>query len=271
MSTQALREKLKVQPPELSVPYLNLLIYGEPGAGKTYLAGTALDDKATSPVLLLDVEGGAVTLRSRKSLDVVQVRTIKEVENVNNELYNAKDMHYKTVIIDSLTELQKLDMRTVQQNEYNRTPEKVDIDVPSQRAWGKSGERVRRIITAYKDLPCHVIATCLVGSELDEVNGVMNYYPSLPGKLRGDVPGYFDVVGYLKATSKKVGQDTEIVRTLQVAKTERVVAKDRTGVLGTLIEAPTIPDMWSLIHASNTPSTNGSKAGEVKAADLKPS
>lgn len=253
-----IRTVLKVQTPEEAVPYLNLLVYGEPGAGKTYLAGTALDNKATAPVLFLDVEGGAVTLRKRKNLDVIQIRTMDQIKQVNDEIFKqGANTYYKTIIIDSLTELQKLDMRTVQKSEKLKGGDKVDEDVPSQRAWGKSGERMRRTISAYKDLPCHVIATCLVGTEYDEANGTTSFYPSLPGKLRGDVPGYFDVVGFLKAESKKVGNETVTIRTLQVAKTARVVAKDRTDVLGLVIDDPNIPDMWSLIHAS-------SGNGEVK-------
>lgn len=253
-----IRAVLKVQTPEEAVPYLNFLVYGEPGAGKTWLAGTALDNKLTSPVLLLDVEGGAVTLRKRKDLDVIQIRTMDQIKQVNDEIFKSPGIpYYKTIIIDSLTELQKLDMRTVQKGEKLKNAEKVDEDVPSQRAWGKSGERMRRTITAYRDLPCHIIATCLVGTEYDEANGTTSFYPSLPGKLRGDVPGYFDVVGFLKAESKKQGQKTVTIRTLQVAKTARVVAKDRTGVLGLVIDEPNIPDMWSLIHTS-------SSNGEVK-------
>jgi phage nucleotide-binding protein len=257
-----LRERLNVQTPEEAVPYLNLLVYGEPGAGKTWLGGTACDSPLTGPVLLLDVEGGAVTLRHRKDLDVIKVRSMKEIQTVQNEIFKATDPYYRTVIIDSLTELQKLDMRTVQELEYNKNPDKVDKEVPSQRAWGKSGERMRAIIRDYRDLPVHIIATCLVATEFDEVNGGSNYYPSLPGKLRGDVPGYFDVVGFLKAEEQRVKGESIVTRTLQVAKTRRVIAKDRTSALGNLLTNPTIPDMWDMIHATN-PSN-----GEVAVKDL---
>lgn len=250
--SNALREKLKVKSPEEAIPYLNLLVYGDPGAGKTYLAGTALDHKLTKPVLFIDVEGGVTTLRKRKDLDVIQVRSIKEVIDINNEIIKAGDPYYKTIVLDSLTELQKMDMAWVQEFEYNKLgPEKVDKDIPSQRAWGKSGERMRRIITAYRDLPTHLIATCRLGQEYDDSTGITHFYPALPGKLRADVPGYFDVVGFLKADSKKQGNDTVTIRTLQVGKTARVVAKDRTDSLPLVIEGPNIPDMWNVIHGSN--------------------
>src|SRR4051812_4997929 len=103
----SIRDALNVQSPQEVVPYLNLLIYGEPGAGKTYLAATAQDSEATSPILFLDVEGGTVTIRRRKDVDVVKVRSMQQVEEIHNKLYADTERYYKTVIIDSLTELQK--------------------------------------------------------------------------------------------------------------------------------------------------------------------
>jgi len=239
----AIRTKLDVKSAAELIKYLNLLIYGEPGAGKTKLASTAQDSSDTSPILFLDVEGGTVTLRKRKDIDVVKVRSMAQVEQIHNELFKDPG-YYKSVVLDSLTELQKLDMRTVMQEQYDKKPDTTDIDVPSQREWGKSGERMRKIIRAYRDLPMHTICTCLLGSEHDEANNVYNYFPSLPGKLRGEVPGYFDVVGLLKAVADSSGN---ITRNLQTAKTTRVVAKDRTDSLDALIENPTIPLMWSAI------------------------
>ena len=252
-----LREKLNVKTPQEAVAYLNLLIYGEPGAGKTHLSGTACDSPLTSPALLLDIEGGAVTLRHRSEMDVIQVRSMDQLVKIVNEIDAATDPYWKTVIVDSLTELQKLDMRTVQDGEKLRTPDKVDIDVPSMRAWGKNGERMRRIIRSLRDLECHVICTCLMASDFDEANGVNNFYPMLPGKLRAEAPGYFDVVALLKAEETRVNKEVQVQRILQTAKTRRVIAKDRTSALEAVITNPTIPDMWEAIHASNPNDNDG--------------
>lgn len=245
-----IREKLGVKSPDELIQYLNFLVYGEPGAGKTYLAATAQDHPDMSPLLFLDVEGGTVTIRKRKDVDVVKVRTMQQVEDIHNELYKDNTLYYKTVVIDSITELQKLDMRTVMQQQYDKRPDTTDLDVPSQREWGKSGERIRRIIRAYRDLPLNTITTALMGEAHDDSTNITSYFPSMPGKLRGEIPGYFDVVGLLSSKSeRREGVDT-VVRTLQLAKTLRVVAKDRTASLGSLIENPTIPSMWDVIHAS---------------------
>lgn len=169
-----------------------------------------------------------------------------QIVKVHDKLINDKSGYYKTVVIDSLTELQKLDMRTIMQEQYSRKPDTTDVDVPSQREWGKNGERIRRIVRAFRDLPLNTIMTALAASEKDEGSGVVSFYPMLPGKMRAEVPGYFDIVGYLSAAEERNGE--VIVRRLQLAKTRRVIAKDRTDSLGNLLENPTIPEMWDIIH-----------------------
>lgn len=239
----SLREKLGVSTPAESIPFLNLMIYGEPGAGKTFLAGTAQDHEDTSPVLVVDVEGGTTTLRNRPDIDVKQVRRIKDLEQLYNDIAADTSDYYKTIVIDSLTELQKLDMRDIMKDQYDKRPDTTDIDVPSQREWGKSGEHVRRIVRAFRDLPVNTIITALATIDKDD-NGTNTFYPDLPGKLRIHIPGFMDIVGYLYTAEEK----DQLVRRLQVAKTRRVIAKDRTATLGSVIESPTIPLMWEMIH-----------------------
>ena len=237
-----LRKKLQVQSPDAMLSFLNLLIYGDPGVGKTYLAGTAEDSEDTSPVLFLDVEGGTTTLRKRKSLDVVPVRSIKQLTEIHNDVYKDPN-YYKTVVIDSLTELQALDMRDIMRELIERRPD-LDPDVPSQREWGKSRERMRKIVRAFRDLPCNTIMTALEATDKDD-NNVVTHYPSFPGKLKSEIPGFMDVVGYLYATVER----EETIRRIQFAKTRRIVAKDRTDALGDMIESPTIPTIWERISS----------------------
>ena len=79
----------------------------------------------------------------------------------------------------------------------------------------------------------------------DDVTGRSTFYPSLSGKLKTEVPGFFDVVGYM--SSRINGEET--IRSIQFLKTEKVTAKDRTSSFGSMLENPTIPMMWDLLHS----------------------
>jgi len=155
--------------------------------------------------------------------------------------------YYNTVVVDSLTELQQIDMREVMQDQYNKKPETTDIYVPSPREWGKSGSRVKEIVRYLRDLPNHTIVTALLREEKDEKTGIVKLVPDVPGQLKAQVPGFFDIVGLMQA----VENNGTIIRTLQFAKTRRVIAKDRTSTLPDLFEEPSIPAMWDYIRSRN--------------------
>lgn len=246
-TNDGIRDSLGVMSPD-EIEFLNLLVFGEPGAGKTYLAGTAQDHPKTSPMLVLDVEGGTTTLRHRSDIDVVQVRSIDQIVEAHNMLKVDNNGYYKTVVIDSLTELQKLDMSDIMKELVQRRPDR-DPDVPDVREWGKSGTHMRQIVRAFRDLPMNTILTALVDPFKDSTGSVV-LYPNLPGKMRTELAGFFDVVGYLYTRPEEEGE--AITRIIQFTGTQRVIAKDRTAVLGHFMENPTIPAMFDLIHGNGT-------------------
>lgn len=241
-----LRDSLQVKAPYEVVDWINMLVYGEAGAGKTHLIGTADDDLLTRPVLIFDVEGGLTTLRHKRGIDVVSVRSMTDVEKNYNKLYHSiknGTMYYKTVGIDSVTELTDLDMRYIMKAAYEKNPDKVDQDVPSMREWGKARQHMRSIIRAFRDLPCNTIFTASVGT-LQEEGQPTKFYPGFAGKLRTDIPGFMDIVGYLYTENDQ----GVINRRLQVTGSRRVVAKDRTSALGDVVENPTVPMLWGMIN-----------------------
>jgi hypothetical protein len=240
---------LNVEPPEKSIRWINLLVYGEPGVGKTRFAGTALEHEALKPVLYLDVDGGIVTLRKNKDLDVRQVRSMGEAREIYNTLYKAVDweskepaLPFKTVVIDTLSELAKLDMREIAKEANARNPNQNEY-VPSQREYLINGERVREIVRAYRDLPCNVVFCC--GDARDNSNAMI-FFPQFTGKLRHEIAGFIDIVGYMTADTDK----GEFVNQIQTVKTKRVSAKDRTDSLGGLVDNPTLPMLWDIIHSA---------------------
>lgn len=88
--------------------HLSLLVYGAPGSGKTWLAGSA----ATAGIrtLVLDVESGTMTIRDTGA-DVLTIDSTKTLRAAYTEIkrrLEAGTFEYDLVVLDSLTEIQKL-------------------------------------------------------------------------------------------------------------------------------------------------------------------
>ena len=229
--------------------FLNLLVYGDSGVGKTTLLGSAAAVEALSPVLIIDIEGGTESLvRSYPNVDHIRVTTWQQMLQVADALHKGNHP-YKTVGVDSLTELQKLSIHYIMQELIKEKPE-ADPDVPGIREWGKTLEHMRRIVRHFRDLPLNVIFTSLAKTDKDPLALKRETMPSMSGKMAGEVSGLLDIVAYMYIRQVKVdGKDTQ-VRCLLTKKTERQVAKDRTNSLQTVIAEPTMQILYDQIHAN---------------------
>lgn len=244
----SLRDELgAVSAPQAS-GYFNLLIYGDSGVGKTHFAGTADDDERTSPLLFLDCEGGTATIRHKPEIDVVEIRSMDKLQEVQNKLV-MNPGYYKTIAVDSLTELQKIDMaeimRKVMQSPQGRNREE---EVPSQREYLISQAHIRMTIRSFRDLEANVIFTALARTDQDVSDLSVATRPNLPNKQASEAPQFFDMVGYYYADIK----GGEVVRKLQLQGTKKVKAKDRLIGGKPVIDNPTIPLIWSLLNDASS-------------------
>ncbi len=245
-----LKERIGAKSPDGSVSHLNSLIYSEPGGGKTHLFGTCEEwPEEFLPALLIDIDGGTDTVRNRHKIDISPpIRSMEALQKLYKEVAAEAD-YYKCMGLDNITELQKMDMNAVmlEAKATANNPDNVDIYVPSQREWGKSGERMRIIVRAFRDLPCHTIALAHIEEREDKMTKIPRLWPSMPGKLRHELAGFFSVVGYLSTYE----ENGEVYRQIQFKKTKRVQAKDRFQVLDPVMtNNPTLPQIWKIIKDS---------------------
>lgn len=243
MANETLTQKtlagLNVVPVSERSSWYNILIYGDSGAGKTTLAGSADDVPAMRKCIVIDIEGGTESLKhAYPGVDAVRVTSWKSMQEVYNALAEG-DSGYETVILDSLTEIQKFNMYNVMNNVLAKHPER-DVDVPSMREWGINLEQTRRMVRGFRDLDMHTIFTALARHDKNEKTGVTLTQPSLSGKMAGEVAAFLDVVVFLYVKQVGDGDDVQFPRYLLTQKTDTHIAKDRTGKLPQVIEEPTM-------------------------------
>lgn len=221
--------------------YLNMLIYGHSGVGKTRLAASAAAVEELSPVLFIDIEGGTMSIRDvYPDVDRVRVKSMMDMQNTYQAIRDGK-LEYKTIVLDSLTEIQKFSMLQIMKELLQEEPER-DPEVPGLREWGKNAEQTRRLIRAFRDLPVNTIFTALAAEERDKYNK-SHLKPSLNGKLSSEAQGFLDIVVYMYI--KEV--DGEQVRLLLTSSTESVQAKDRSDRLPPVVENPTMETIHGIV------------------------
>jgi hypothetical protein len=86
--------------------------FGPGGGGKTTLVGTAVDSEYGSPMLYINARGNPEVIRSKGDrIQVVDVKSYKEVAAIRKDLYADTECPFKSVAIDTVSELLALDLR----------------------------------------------------------------------------------------------------------------------------------------------------------------
>jgi hypothetical protein len=186
------------------------------------------------------------------------------MQDVYNVLYSGKH-DYKTVILDSLTEIQKFNMDRIMEELVKRKPE-MDIDVPSMREWGKNLEQLRRMVRGFRDLEMHTIITALEKDDKDEITGARKVLPMLSGQLARQVAAFMDVVGYYYIKQFGNGDAAEYKRLLLTSATQKFTAKDRSGKLPPVIEAPTMAELFNYMYPKPDKTQKAQSADKTKAS-----
>lgn len=237
-------------------PYFNgILVFGRSKVGKTVFAASASAVPQMSPVILIDFEGGSLSLRKTyPEVDQVRVHCIDESDAVYDALYHTarKDEpgRYKTVIIDSLYEMRQMEMRECMADVVasltpsERASKKRIIEAPSMREFGIVLDRMHEQVKKWRELPnTHVIFTCLAAKYTDEETGKTEIRPDLQGKAATQIPGRMDEVYYYYFMREK-GEEKRLLLTQG---TEKVMAGSRDGELPQIIENPSFKTLYPIL------------------------
>ncbi len=176
---------------DMALDYAKVVLYGPPGSGKTTMG-------ATFPaVLFLSAESGLLSIRD-KAIDVWTITCWEDLEEAF-EYLRKSDHQYKSVVIDSLTEVQK----KLHEHIVHKFPGKRRDyeDLMSQSDWGYAIDRMRKMCRAFRDLPMNVVFIALDQTEMSEEETITQ--PALSGKtLSAELLGWVDAAIYCPGPQK---------------------------------------------------------------------
>lgn len=199
-----------------------VLIFGNAGSGKTRFLGTANDDPRTSPMLILDFEGGTSSLRGR-AIDVMRMTSWDDFSTAYDFLVSGKH-EYKSVAIDSLSEVHIMALLARLKPEPGQRARK-QMDLIEQADYGIALTQMRRFVRYFRDLPYHVFMTSLVREDTDPREGLVRK-PGLPGAFADEVQGIFESVTFLSMAEI----DNVPTRVLVLQNMPKVRTKVRTPI-----------------------------------------
>jgi hypothetical protein len=211
---------------------IKCLIYGRAGMGKTTLASTV------EAPLIISAESGLLSVR-RFNLPVVEVKTVKDVDDVYDWLRHSADARFiSTVFLDSLSEILEIILFGA----------KIGRNDPRQ-AYGKLIDEGTEIIKKFRDLPrFNVVMTAKEYREKDNFGGG-RITPRAPGQSLGiDIPYMYDLVA--RATTGTAA-DGATFHYLQCRPDDVIEAKDRSGALDKW-EPPNLSHVFGKIRAAFT-------------------
>ncbi len=177
-----------------SARHAKALIFSPAGHGKTHLLGTAEEDERTSPMLLLDFEGGDETL-SGLDIDMAKIRSWDDYSEAF-EILSDPDTKYKSVGIDSASETHIWAILTrLKALESKRS----DKDLVELGDYGAVSTQMRRLLREFRDLPMHVFYTATT-KEIEERGVGKVKVPAMSGQMADEIVALMSIVGYLALT-----------------------------------------------------------------------
>lgn len=225
-----------ISPVHLLSSHTKILLYGEQGTGKT-----TFSMHAPSPMLIA-IEVGQKSLLNHEETWNADVMKFKSVEQIEDIAYLSRlgkfGQQFETYSIDTFSELEKTNLSNRVGEQWAKNPALRDRYTPEGKDYQSSGEHMRQIAAAFRDVEKNIVFVC------QEMYKEGVYRPALPDKVLSKLGEYCDLVC---RTTADWSDDENPKFTLQTRRTPGVLAKSRIKILPTFIEGAS----FNLIHRAN--------------------
>lgn len=201
---------------------INMVLYGDPGSGKTVFAGSG-PNKGRDTLLVGIEHGTKSAARAGSKAQVINVDDWQTLEAVVDAIIEQPD-RYDWVVIDSLTKMQDLIWQKILTEATNKNSSRSKYTRELQE-WGEAQERLKDIVRRLNASDANIIYTAMADLATDE-DGNEYRLPALhggKGAVSWWVCGEVDVVCYLSVVRK----NGKTHRAFQFNKSDNVLAKDR--------------------------------------------
>lgn len=246
------------KPWEGSLATFNMLIYGEPGEGKTPLLGTIVEEPRLMPALLINCDNGSLSIRERETLKTIhlsvmaselseeQAKPVSEwdaLEHIYRWLISTEH-DIKTVMLDGGSDLEQFcEMGCIAYGvEHKDINKSHDEELAELGDYRRIQQRMKRMYMRFRDIKTkdgrkvNFIATAHEGKLKDSTGAIMTQ-PLYLGKGTILVQSVFDTVARL---STEEAANKKEVKKLTFRIAGRARARARAKELGSHMDNPTM-------------------------------
>lgn len=229
---------VKTRSEEDRIKYLNVLVHGDSGVGKTRFAGTMVE--AGLKVLYIALNEDELLTLDMVGIKGYDYQIITNYEKQLWPLYLALRRNrpgYEGVVLDGLSDLQQAAKDYELAGDSGVGAQFMEQAMKGNRRmylqnWGNLLEMTRHFLDPFLKLPMHKIVTCVSEADDDPKTGKTKIYPALQGSLQQLIAAHFSVVGY--SYIAHWGQETYYCLTTQPH--EALSTKDRTGLNQVMVD-----------------------------------